>query len=76
MHPDPAKKAGFMCKTDFDHELSNAKGGSLVYASENNLRAERACIEECGIVEVEVRLVRVVKEDNFFGSDALPKPHQ
>lgn len=53
---------GFMCKTDFLYELGNAVGGETVYASVEDLKARRPCAEGCGIVEVEVRLVRVVEE--------------
>jgi hypothetical protein len=66
---DPRKVTGFMCKTDFDCELGAAKGGNLVYASEADLRASRGCLDECGLVEVEVSLVRVIQEDNFFGKE-------
>lgn len=59
----PAHTArGFMCKTDFLYELGNAAGGETVYASVEDLKARRPCTEGCGIVEVEVRLVRVVEE--------------
>lgn len=53
---------GFMCKTDFFYELGNAVGGETVYASVEDLKVRRPCAEGCGIVEVEVRLVRVVEE--------------
>lgn len=51
---------GYMDKTDFDHELGHTGSGNLVYPSIIDLQRQRKCWEECGIVEVEVRLVRVV----------------
>lgn len=50
---------GYMCKTDFDHELSNVE--TYVYPSVDELMANRQCVAECGIVEVEVRLLRIVQ---------------
>lgn len=57
--------SGFMCKTDFDYELRDASDGARVYPSEAALRRARGCVDECGIVEVRLSLVRVVQEDNF-----------
>jgi hypothetical protein len=55
---------GFMCKTDFDSELGHATDGDKVYPSVDALKAERECVVECGVVEVEVSLVRVVAYEN------------
>lgn len=53
---------GYMDKVDYEEEVGRADGGSGVFASiEETLRARR-CANECGVVEVEVRLVRVVIE--------------
>lgn len=54
---------GYMCKTDFDYELGNAVGGTTIYPSENDLRRHRKCVDGCGIVKVEVRLVEVVQQE-------------
>ena len=59
---------GYMCKTDWDYELGNAEDGNHVYPSIEALKKHHTCWEECGIVEVEVRLKRVVvdsMEENF-----------
>lgn len=58
-------RTGYMCKTDFDWELGNAAGGNRVFASVDDLRENKRCVDGCGIVEVAVTLVRVVQE----GSD-------
>jgi hypothetical protein len=56
---------GYMCLTDFDLELGHALGGNAVYPSISDLKRQRGCIEECGIAEVEVTLVKVVQEPNY-----------
>lgn len=65
MHPDPSKKTAFMCKTDFDFELAHSATGTNIYMSEAALREKRRCVEECGIVEVQVSVIRVVQEEKF-----------
>lgn len=50
---------GYMCKTDFDDELPNSE--TYVYPSIEELKEKRPCVAECGIVEVEVKLRRVVQ---------------
>lgn len=62
-------RTGFMCKVDFDHELGEALGGNRVFPDEADCEKDRGCIDTCGMVEVEVRLKRVVREDNFFPED-------
>ena len=53
-------RTGFMCKIDFDHELGCASGGNKIYPSERNLRELHSMADECGIVEVEVKVLRIV----------------
>ena len=50
---------GFMCKTDFENELPNVE--TYVYPSLAALTEMRPCVAECGIVEVEVKLLRIVQ---------------
>lgn len=61
---------GFMCAVDFAFELGEASGGTKIYASIENLRSCRACIDNCGSAEVVtvskddfVRLVQMAKFD-------------
>jgi len=56
---------GYMCKVDWDYEIGGASGGNRIYPSINDLRKCRKCVDSCGIVEVEVRLKRVVQESDF-----------
>lgn len=53
---------GYMCLVDFEYELGAAMGGNVIYPSEEDCRANRTCVASCGIVEVEVRLRKVVQE--------------
>lgn len=50
-------KIGFMCATDFNHELGHASDGVRVFPSEKALRHHLSCADECGVVEVEITLV-------------------
>ena len=53
---------GYMCRIDWEYELGAASDGDRVYPSLKALQHHRKCVSECGIVEVAVRLVRVVEE--------------
>lgn len=53
-------RTGYMCATDFNYELGHAKGGTEVYPSLDNLRINRNCIKECGIVKVTVKVDKIV----------------
>ena len=55
----PKPRIGYMCKTDFDHELGQAAGGTVIYPSINDLKRSRRCADECGIVKVEIRFLDV-----------------
>lgn len=50
----------FLDGIDWQHHLPNDKTGTLLFPSEESLRAERHCIAKggCGIVEVEVKFLR------------------
>lgn len=49
----------FMDGIDWQHHLAADAGGSLLFPSEDSLRESAGhSLDECGIVEVEVRLVR------------------
>lgn len=56
---------GYMCKVDFECELGEYHGGNLVYPSIEDIKHHRKCTEQCGIVEVEVVLKRVVQESDY-----------
>ena len=54
-----------MCKTDFDWELGEALGGTDLYSSIEDLRENRECVDTCGIVKVEINLVKIIQESNY-----------
>ena len=54
-------RIGYMCKVDFDFELGEALGGNEIFPSVEDLKEHRKCTDECGVVEVEVRLRAVVE---------------
>lgn len=59
---------GYMCQTDWDWELGEAMGGTRVYASVKDLKRDRKCVEQCGIVEVRVTLEKIVDPGKPFGA--------
>ena len=58
-------KVGYMCKTDFDHELEKAGDGINVYPSALSLKKYRGCVGECGYVKVGITLIKVMKKSDF-----------
>ena len=50
-------RIGYACKTDFDWENS-----CEVYDSVEVLKRKRPCVEECGIVKVEMKLLEIVED--------------
>lgn len=56
---------GYMCMTDFDHELGAACGGVAVYPSVTDLKRCRPCVDECGIVKVKVTFVETIQESKI-----------
>ena len=51
---EKASRIGYMCATDFDHELGEAPGGIEVYRSKEDCLAHRTCVKGCGMVKVKV----------------------
>lgn len=61
---------GFMCSVDYDHHLENDWHGVPVYSSPASIRHHRKCVQgrakgTCGIYEVEVKRVSVIKKENI-----------
>ena len=67
--PDHSDEEGvitvFMDKVDFDHEVGRAMRGNKVFPSQEDLEKNKPCTKYCGIVEVELRLKRVIRESDF-----------
>jgi hypothetical protein len=53
---------GYMCAIDWQHEIGNARDGNKVYPSLEALKEAHPMYEECGVVEVEVRITQTVIE--------------
>ena len=58
---------GYMDGIDWQHHLEADALGTRVYPSEKTLRRERKCVETggCGVVEVEVRLIRWIEAQDL-----------
>jgi hypothetical protein len=60
----------FMDGIDWQHHLGHDGKGTLVFPSEAITLREKACLAKgggCGVVEVEVRLIRWVVEQDIHG---------
>lgn len=63
-----ASKIMYACQTDWRYEMGEApdlEGSMPLYSSVEELKKQRTCWDECGIVEVEITLKKVVLEENF-----------
>jgi hypothetical protein len=49
-----------MDATDWDWELGEARGGTKIYASKEDILREKSCVKECGIVKVKISFVKRV----------------
>lgn len=58
-------KTGYMCKTNFEHELGEANGGCSVYPTIKDLLKNEPCSINCGIVKVKIELVEVIQKSDF-----------
>jgi hypothetical protein len=73
---DRRKIIGYMCGVDWQHELGAAAGGNVVYASADDCRRRRRCTSQCGVVEVEVRLVQWVDPQDFSTEAGFSEPER
>lgn len=56
---------GYLCGVDFQHEAGESSDYPLLYNSPEALKKDRVCWEQCGIVQVELKLVKWVELQNF-----------
>jgi len=61
----PKLKIGYMCLTDWEHELDDVVTGTKVYPSIEDLKASRKCTDECGIVEITMT-AKVIQESKLY----------
>lgn len=62
-------KKFYACGVDWQHELGEAldlEGRMPLYSTIEQLKKERKCVKNCGIVELKVELNRWVKKQNLF----------
>ncbi len=57
----------FMDGIDWQYHLEGDRKGTLLFVSVDGLKEKRRCIDKggCGVVEVEVRLVRWIEEQDL-----------
>jgi len=70
------KVYGYLCETDYRHELGQAPGGVCVYASVQDLLDHCSCAESCGAVKIEFKIVEQVlvgTHDGVMSSDVENK---
>ena len=60
-------KIGYMDKIDFEDGLTLIK--AVVFPSIEDLKLCKPCVEECGIVKVEIKLVEVIQETKLVQND-------
>lgn len=62
-------KKFYCCGVDWQHELGEAsdlEGKMPLYSTVKQLKEERSCWKECGIVEIHLELGKWVKKQNLF----------
>ena len=57
-------RIGYMDGTDFDEELGEALGGNKVYPDLKDCMDNNECVDECGVIKVEIRAIEVIYERN------------
>lgn len=61
-------KTFYACAVDWQHEMGEAddlEGKMPLYSSVEELKTERPCWDECGIVELKLELVKWIEPQNF-----------
>lgn len=64
----------FMDGIDWQHHLADDSGGTELFPDEESLREKKTCLSGgCGVVEVEVRLIRWVEKQDLKYDAAPPR---
>jgi len=53
-------KRGFMCLTDFNYQVEEGIRSVAVFPTVEALTCNKHCASECGIIEVEIKIVNVI----------------
>ena len=56
----------YICGVDWQHELGEVPDFTKVYSSVDDLKNQRTCWKQCGIVKIKVELVEWVIEQNLW----------
>ncbi len=59
-------RIGYMCQTDFDHELGEAPGGIKIYMSKEDCLANCTCATHCGIAKVKITFDKNILRGNMY----------
>ena len=59
--PHKGKVVGYMCLIDFEFELGGNSYGNRVFPSEEECLEHCPCSKACGMVEVAVEFIRIVR---------------
>lgn len=59
-------RIGYMCQTDFDHELGEAPYGCRIYPSKEDCLAHCGCAKHCGIAKVKVTFEKNILKGNMY----------
>jgi len=59
------KFTAYMDGIDFNEERGQPRGGNVLFATPEAVLRHRTCSEECGVVEVEVKRIRWVREQSL-----------
>lgn len=58
------KQIGYICGIDFQHEFDHPTNIGL-YSTAEELKLNRTCWKQCGIVKVEIKVVKWVEPQDF-----------
>lgn len=64
-----AKRKLYACGVDWQHEIGEApdlEGKMPLYSSVEELKRKRTCWDECGIVEIELKVTKWVQKQDLF----------
>lgn len=57
----------YVCKTDYDYHIPDDVQGITVYFSEESIREERDCVENCGIVKMKLTFDSIIDKGKMYG---------
>jgi hypothetical protein len=55
----------YTCGVDYQYELGEACDGNRVFASVEDLKLHNKCWKQCGIVELEIKLIKWIEPQDF-----------